>query len=62
MATPNILQRVANINLLQDPTTNAIVGIQSPTANGPGLVVVVGATAPSNNDGYPNGTIYIQTV
>lgn len=61
MTTPNILQRVANINLLQDPVTNAIVGIQSPTATGPGLIIVVSASAPVNNDGYPNGTIYIQT-
>jgi hypothetical protein len=60
MSNPNVLQRVANINLLTDPNTNAVVGLLNP-GNGKSLIVVVSSAAPSNNDGYPDGTIYIQT-
>lgn len=59
--TPNVLKCPDNISLLQDPVTNAVVGIQSPTANGKSLIIVAGAAAPVNGDGYPDGTIYIQT-
>jgi hypothetical protein len=41
-----------------DPLTGGVTGIVGPT----GDFLVVASTAPSNADGRPNGTIYIQTV
>lgn len=61
MSSPNVLQRVPNVNLLLDPNSNAVVGLMNP-GNGNSLIVIVSASAPVNGDGYPNGTIYIQTV
>jgi len=59
MSAPSV-QHIGDVNLLVDPNTNAVVGLQSQKTTGKGLVVVVGTGAPSNGDGYPDDTIYIQ--
>jgi len=44
--------------LATDPLTGEVTRLVGPT----GDFLVVSSTAPSNGDGRPNGTIYIQTV